>query len=59
MGQRLHPDSGFNQGLFVAYNEAGQVSKQGYLEVDDNGFVHFVDTMTDAQFPRDPTKPQT
>lgn len=59
MGQRLHPDSGFNQGLLVAYNEEGQVSKQGYLEVDDDNVVNFVDTLTDAQRPRDPTKSQT
>lgn len=49
MGQRLHPDSGFNQGLFVIYNEDGRVSKRGYLEVDDDDVVHFVDTLTDAQ----------
>lgn len=51
MGQRLHPDSGFNQGLFVAYNEKGQVNKQGYLTVDEYGIVHFVDILTDAQRP--------
>lgn len=53
MGQRLHPDSGFDQGLLVVYNEEGQVSKQGYLEVDDDNVVYFVDTLTDAQRPPD------
>lgn len=51
MRYRLHPDSGFDQGLLVAYNADGAVEKQGYLEADEDGIVHFVDTLTDAQRP--------
>lgn len=53
MGLRLHPDSGFDQGLFVGYNADGAVEKQGYLEADDDDVVHFVNTLTDAQRPPD------
>lgn len=46
---RLHPDSGFDQGLFVSYDENGDVEAQGYLEVDEDGVVRFVNILTPAQ----------
>jgi hypothetical protein len=48
---RLHPDSGFNEGLFVAYDDDGNVNAQGYLEVDEDGVVRFVNVLTEVQRP--------
>jgi hypothetical protein len=45
MRVRLHPDSGFNEGLFVGYDDNGDVAVQGYLEVDDDGNVRFVNIL--------------
>ena len=55
MRLRLHPDSGFNEGLFVAYDDDGDVCAQGYLEVERNALsgerpiVRFVDVLTKEQ----------
>lgn len=53
---RLHPDS-TRDGLFVAFDEAGDVARTGFLEVGEDDVVHFVDDWTPPVANDDPAGP--